>query len=83
MAKVNGVRDRLSIDVRPEEHRQIKAYAALHGQSIREYVLDGLRERLRRDSEQRVLADLTGRLEQDAVLKALWDNPKDAAYDRV
>ena len=32
-------RDRLSIDVLPEEHRQIKVYAALHGMTIREYVL--------------------------------------------
>jgi predicted transcriptional regulator len=30
---------RLSIEVSPEEHQRLKAIAALHGQSIKEYVL--------------------------------------------
>ena len=40
MAKKNSAMERLSIDVLPEEHRQIKAYAALYGKTIREYVLE-------------------------------------------
>jgi uncharacterized protein (DUF1778 family) len=30
---------RLSIDITPEEHRQLKAIAALKGKSIKDYVL--------------------------------------------
>jgi predicted transcriptional regulator len=39
---------RLSIEVSPEQHQRLKAIAALHGQSIKEYVL------------QRALPDLPG-----------------------
>ena len=31
---------RLSIEMTPEQHQRLKAVAALHGQSIREYVLE-------------------------------------------
>ncbi len=31
---------RISIDVTPEEHKKLKAVAALKGQSIKDYVLD-------------------------------------------
>ena len=30
---------RLSIEITPEQHQRLKAIAALHGQSIKEYVL--------------------------------------------
>jgi len=81
MAKRDMKRNRLSIDVLPEEHRQIKAYAALNGKTIREYVLESVRERLRRQQEKRELSVLTMHLDRDPVLKELWDNEKDAAYD--
>jgi hypothetical protein len=48
-----------------------------------QYVLDALEERLREDlggGEEGLLA-LTARA--DPVLAALWDNEKDAAYDRL
>ena len=83
MIKLNGGRDRLSIDVLPEEHRQIKAYAAFHGETIREYVLKCIRERLHRENENRELRALTMHLDQDSVLRELWDNKKDAAYDKL
>ena len=83
MAKIGAGRERLSIDVLPEEHRQIKVYAALHGKTIREYVVESVRERLRKEAEERELSALTMRLEQDPVLKGLWDNEKDAAYDKL
>lgn len=81
MAKIEAKRDRLSIDVLSEEHKQIKAYAALHGQTIREYVLESVRKRLHRQQEKRELSVLSMHLDQDPVLKELWDNEKDAAYD--
>ena len=83
MAKAEMTRERLSIDVLPEEHKRIKAYAALHGETIREYVVESVRERLRQEAEERGLAVLTMNLNQDPVLKELWDNEKDAAYDKI
>ena len=81
MAKSGAERDRLSIDVLPEEHRRIKAYAALHGQTIREYVLKIVRERLRLEEEERQLQAMTTNI--GPVLKELWDNEKDASYDEI
>ena len=83
MAKAETTRERLSIDVLPEEHKRIKAYAALHGETIREYVVESVRERLRQEAEERELSALTMNLNQDPVLKELWDNEKDAAYDKI
>ncbi|HHT9126034.1 MAG TPA: hypothetical protein ACFYD6_09485 [Candidatus Brocadiia bacterium] len=83
MPKIDKGRERLSIDVFSEEHRQIKAYAAIHGETIREYVLRSVRERLRREAEERELSALTGHLSQDYVLKKLWNNEKDSAYDKL
>lgn len=83
MAKADLIRERLSIDVFPEEHKRIKAYAALHGETIREYVIRSVRERLRQEAEERELSALTLNLNQDPVLKELWDNVRDAAYDKI
>ena len=83
MRKLSIVRERLSIDVLPEERKQIKVYAALCGKTIREYVIESVRERLRRESEDRELSALALHLDQDPVLKNLWDNEKDSAYDKI
>ena len=76
-------RDRVSLDVSPEEHRHIKAAAALRGQTIRDYILKGVRERLQREREGGELSTLTQHLDRDPVLRQLWDNDRDAAYDRL
>lgn len=81
MTKTDTTRDRLSIDIFPELHRKIKVYAALHGQTIREYVLESIQEHLEQEKEE--LMSLTAHLEQDPVLKEIWDNKKDAAYDKL
>ena len=83
MLKANVERNRLSIDVLPEEHRQIKVYATLHGETIREYVVESVRERLHQEAEERELSALTIHLDQDPILKKLWDNKKDGAYDKL
>ena len=83
MAHAPMGRDRISLDVRPEEHRRIKASAVLHGQSIRQYVLESVWERLRTEREAGDLSTLTGALAQDPVLKRLWENDRDAAYDNL
>lgn len=82
MANKGTERDRLSIDVLPEEHRQIKIYATIHGQTMREYVLESIRERLCQEKENKDLQDLTMHLDQDSALKELWNNKKDAGYDK-
>lgn len=78
-----AIMERLSIDVRPEEHRQIKAYAALHGQTIRNYVVESIRARMHQESESKELSALTSNIHHDPVLKQLWDNKKDAEYDKL
>lgn len=83
MAQALRERERISLDVRPEEHRRIKASAVLHGQSIRQYVLESVWERLRNEREASDLSTLMGALAQDPVLKKLWENARDAAYDAL
>ena len=75
------VRPRVSVDVTPELRRRLRLAAARRDQSVAQYVLDCLQERLREDlgEDDGVLA-LTAAA--DPVLAELWDNPKDAAYDR-
>ena len=74
-------RKRLSIDVLPEEQRQIKAYAALHGQSIRQYVLETIHTRLRQEQERDDILTMTTQI--NPVLREIWDNDKDAIYDEL
>ena len=83
MAHALTGRDRISLDVRPEEHRWIKAPAVLHGQSIRQYVLESVWERLRNEREVSDLSTLTEALVQDPLLKKLWENDRGAAYDTL
>jgi len=83
MTRTVAGRTRISLDVRTDEHRRIKASAALHGQSIRQYVLESVWERLRHEREASDLSTLTGALAQDPVLKKLWENDRDAAYDAL
>ena len=40
MASVNEFMSRISIDVTEDEHKKLKAMAALRGQSIKDYVLE-------------------------------------------
>ena len=74
---------RMSIEIDSKEHRQIKVSAALHGMSIRKYVLQSIRERLHSEKETAELSTLTGDIKHDVVLKELWNNDKDSAYDKL
>lgn len=74
--------ERLSVDVPAEEHRQIKIQAARRGLSIRLYVLEGIRQKLAQDQEEeQALQAMT--MHPSPVLKQLWANEKDAAYDHL
>ena len=83
MKKLDNERQhgRLSIDILAEEHKQIKIYATLHGQSIREFVLESVRERLRHEADDKDLLDMTTHI--SPVLQEIWDNEKDAEYDKL
>jgi len=74
-------RERMSIDVFPEEHKQIKVFAAIHGETIREYVMGSVRERVSREKEDAQIMAMTTRIDQP--MKEVWDNEKDAEYDKL
>jgi uncharacterized protein (DUF1778 family) len=75
---------RLSIDVSTDVRRRIRVAAARRDQSIRDYVWEAVEARLKQDASDDPsaadLVSLNGRA--DPVLGDLWDNPKDAAYDK-
>lgn len=73
--------NRLSIDVSPEEHRLIKINAILHNQTIREYVLEAIKRTLEEEDENKDMYSMTTNM--GYVLKELWDNKKDAMYNKL
>jgi len=75
-------RARLSIDVSTATRRRVRLAAARRDQSIRDYVVEALDERLREDLGDEHL-DGTGALteEADPVLGRLWRNTADSVYD--
>ena len=85
MATTQQRRARLSIDVPREARRRIHIAAAKCDQSIRDYVWEAVEARLTHDLANDVsAADLVALNERaDPVLADLWDNPRDAAYDKV
>ena len=76
-------RPRISVDVLPEVRRRLRLAAAKRDLTVRQYVLDAIEERLREDlgDEDEGMSALTGKA--DPVLAELWDNRRDAAYDRL
>jgi hypothetical protein len=84
MATLQNRGARLSIDVPVEDRRRIRMAAARLDVSIREYVWQAVEARLARDlADELSAADLVALNDRaDPVLADLWDNPKDAAYDK-
>jgi hypothetical protein len=78
-------RARLTIDLPVEVKRRLRLVAAQRDVPLRQYVLETIEERLAKDwvelAEQEGLLALTA--QADPVLTELWDNEKDAAYDRL
>jgi len=76
-------RPRISLDVSPAVRRRVRLAAAKRDVSVRQYIMDALQERLRDDlgNDGQEAPALTA--EADPVLASLWDNVKDAAYDRL
>jgi len=77
-------RARLTLDLPVEMKRRLRLVAAHYGVSVLEYILQAVEERLAEDwqemAEYEGLLALTAR--DDPVLAELWDNEKDAVYDR-
>jgi len=76
-------RPRISLDVEPGIRRRLRLAAAKRDLTVREYVVDALSRQIREDigEEREDIAALSGA--SDPVLDELWDNDKDAAYDRL
>ena len=75
-------RPRISVDVEPEVRRRLRLAAAKRDLTVRRYVLEAIEERLREDlGDDEAMLALTAKA--DPVLAELWDNRKDAEYDRL
>jgi uncharacterized protein (DUF1778 family) len=72
-------RERLSIDVLPEEHKRIKAYAAMCGKTIKTFVLESIYQKIQKMEEEKDLQFMQAHPTQ--VLKDVWDNDEDSIYD--
>jgi len=76
-------RPRVSVDVVPEVRRRLRLAAARRDVSVRQYVLEAIEERLREDLGEEGEELLALNAKADPLLAKLWDNRKDAAYDRL
>ncbi|NLF97995.1 MAG: DUF1778 domain-containing protein [Candidatus Riflebacteria bacterium] len=74
-------RERLTIDLTPEEHRRIKSYAAYQGKTLKEFVLDSIHTRMSLDAEQEDLKLVMTK--PTSLMMEIWDNDRDAAYDKL
>ena len=76
-------RPRISVDVLPEVRRRLRLAAATQDVTVRQYVLEAIEERLREDLGDDSEGMLALTAKADPVLAELWDNPRDAEYDRL
>ncbi len=76
-------RPRVSIDVQPELRRRLRLAAAKRDLTVRQYVLEAIEERLREDLGDEGEGMLALTAKADPVLAELWDNKRDAEYDRL
>lgn len=68
---------RLTIDLDPRMHAQLKVVAARKGTTMRSYTIRALEHGLENEPEEYLTA------EEAQVLAELWDNPDDAIYDEL
>ena len=76
-------RPRVSVDVVPDVRRRLRLAAARHDVTVQQYVLEAIEERLREDLGDEGEELLALNAKADPLLAELWDNRKDAAYDRL
>lgn len=73
---------RITVDVDPSFRRRVEHAAAARNQTVGQYVVDAIKDRLGHDRSFQVEADVMT-VTSDPVLAELWDNPLDAEYDRL
>jgi len=76
-------RPRISIDVQPEVRRRLRIASAMRDLTIRQYVLEAIEDRLREDLADSMEGMLALTAKADPVLAEVWDNRRDAEYDRL
>lgn len=76
-------RPRISIDVEPEVRRRLRLAAAKRDLTVRRYILEAIEEQLKEDLGDGAEGALALTAKADPVLAELWDNRKDAEYDRL
>jgi hypothetical protein len=76
-------RPRISVDVLPEVRRRLRLAAAKRDLTIRQYVLEAIEDRIREDLGDDGDGMLALTAKADPVLAELWDNRRDAEYDRL
>ena len=64
-----------------EEQNRIRNYANSKGKSIEEFVIESINNQILLESEQEYANSLSQKT--SLLLKDLWDNNKDAAYDKL
>ena len=69
-------RSRLTIDMTPALHRQLKMRAALAGKSMRQICIEAIQRQLHDDAAPTALTRASA-----PALVDLWDNEADAIYD--
>ena len=75
-------RPRISIDIDVELRQRIRVAAARDDVTVGQYVLAALEQRLRQEADDSEASEgLTAAT--DPVLAQLWDNSRDAAYDKL
>lgn len=75
---------RISLNLDPSLYRTLERAAASRGQTIGQYVLAAIDSRLWMDQQGDRTSGADSLLTaSDPVLTELWDNPHDAAYDRL
>ncbi len=74
---------RISIDVQPEIRRRLRLAAAKRDLTVRQFVLEAIEGRLREDLGDGTEGKVALTARADPTLAELWDNRRDAEYDRL
>jgi uncharacterized protein (DUF1778 family) len=80
-ARKTSERQRLEIAIRHDVASRLERAAARRDLTVRQYVLHAIKDRLRADLADESTAVMTP--QPDPVLAQLWNNRRDAAYDRL
>lgn len=72
---------RISFEVEPALHREVRISAASKGMTVRQFMLEALEEHLRQEANRQDTAEVFGI--SSPALQRDWDNEWDAAYDKL